>query len=353
MVLRNYAPYLGVFNGTRVIVDEIGTRILKVIILTGPKKGNRLSLPRICCDSAGDGDLPFAFRRYQFPVKLAWAMTINKSQGQTFKDKEGLYLPRPVFVHGQLYVAFSRAPSGNRVCILADEYKNDQTFVLLPHGERVLRTLNIVNHHSLGNKPTCISDDTVKPMPHISIPILGKTSLMQEPLRKKRKDEHVVSALGDDIIDLLSWERSAAVEATPTADVEDDMKQPPSSIYEPEVDASQHCEVNQTVVDPLVPPESLGDDVSGIAPEEVIDIDCTLSREGELCTKLQPDIGDLVTADRHLETATTLSGASWRLRRGEHAKVVRVGDEDMFMLRSPQGLISDWTYRGCYRFVEN
>ena len=37
-------------------------------------------------------------------------MTINKAQGQTF-DRVGIHLPSPVFSHGQLYVAFSRAKS--------------------------------------------------------------------------------------------------------------------------------------------------------------------------------------------------------------------------------------------------
>ena len=35
-------------------------------------------------------------------------MTINKAQGHTF-ERVGIYLPYPVFCHGQLYVAFSRA----------------------------------------------------------------------------------------------------------------------------------------------------------------------------------------------------------------------------------------------------
>jgi ATP-dependent exoDNAse (exonuclease V) alpha subunit len=46
----------------------------------------------------------------QFPVKLAWAITIHKSQGQTF-DNIIIDLGNGSFTHGQTYVALSRCTS--------------------------------------------------------------------------------------------------------------------------------------------------------------------------------------------------------------------------------------------------
>jgi len=68
-----------------------------------------------------ESDLPLKFQIRQFPISLCFAKTINKRQGQTL-NKVGLYLPRLMFTHGQLYVVVSRVKSkkGLKILILDD-----------------------------------------------------------------------------------------------------------------------------------------------------------------------------------------------------------------------------------------
>jgi ATP-dependent exoDNAse (exonuclease V) alpha subunit len=53
------------------------------------------------------GEGAWKHNRKQFLVRLCFAMTINKAQGQSLQ-KVGINLRQPVFTYGQFYVAFSR-----------------------------------------------------------------------------------------------------------------------------------------------------------------------------------------------------------------------------------------------------
>ena len=107
ILLRNLNPSFGMCNGARMRVIRCGGRVMECEILTGKHTGHRVFIPRIPLEPSATAELPFQFQRTQFPLRLAFAITINKSQGQTL-NQVGLVLDRPVFAHGQLYVALSR-----------------------------------------------------------------------------------------------------------------------------------------------------------------------------------------------------------------------------------------------------
>lgn len=114
MIIRNLNPPK-LCNGTRIVVKKLTTNLIEATIISGKFKGEDVLIPRIPMISS---DLTFEFKRLQFPVRLAFAMTINKAQGQTL-EIVGLNLTNPCFSHGQLYVGCSRVGKSEGLFIYA------------------------------------------------------------------------------------------------------------------------------------------------------------------------------------------------------------------------------------------
>uniref|UniRef100_A0A8R1ESP4 ATP-dependent DNA helicase n=1 Tax=Caenorhabditis japonica TaxID=281687 RepID=A0A8R1ESP4_CAEJA len=83
MLSRNLDVSSGMCNSTRLIGKELQRKCILCTFATYE-----------------DEKLPFHLKRTQFPVKLAFAISINKAQGQSF-GRVGLYFPEDVFAYGQ------------------------------------------------------------------------------------------------------------------------------------------------------------------------------------------------------------------------------------------------------------
>lgn len=124
MLLMNLNQRMGLCNGTRLIVNELFDHVIETQIITENAIAEKVYIRRIKMIIVNETrDFHFVFCRKQFPVRLSYAMTMNKSQGQTL-NMVGLYLPRPIFTHGQLYVAISRITSKSGLKILMHDTDN-------------------------------------------------------------------------------------------------------------------------------------------------------------------------------------------------------------------------------------
>lgn len=144
MLMRNMNEKRGLANGTILVCKEFKSRVIRCVIANGEKHQGETVLLRRMPIHTQDKELPFQFSRLQFPIKPAYAMTINKAQGQTLRFV-GIFLPKQVFSHGQLYVALSRVGSEDCLILTLVDSSQDAT-PDLPAGYYVL---NIVHAQAL------------------------------------------------------------------------------------------------------------------------------------------------------------------------------------------------------------
>jgi hypothetical protein len=121
-LLRNFSLDLGLVKNVRVVVIDVGVRIVTVRLLRGMSGGNGayvdsedILIPRISFTATLSSG--HTLLRHQFPLAPAYSTTFNSCQGLTL-DVIGVHLRRPVFSHGQLYTALSRIRHRNHARVL-------------------------------------------------------------------------------------------------------------------------------------------------------------------------------------------------------------------------------------------
>jgi ATP-dependent DNA helicase PIF1 len=121
ILLRNMDIQGGHCNGTRYLVKHIGKYrlVLEKLDCKDDDRNKTLILPRIPTRYGGQS-FPFELTRLQFPIKIAFALTINRAQGQSAK-RCGILLPKNIWTHGQIYVAFSRCGNPDNIFVWAEQ----------------------------------------------------------------------------------------------------------------------------------------------------------------------------------------------------------------------------------------
>ena len=161
MLLR-IKPSVGHTNGARYVVESMTPDLLFLISVFGSRKETRLILPGISCTVSKDGFLISGFWRCQFLIRVCFAMTINKAQGQLMPGTLKIDLHGQFSSHGQLYLALSKKTNLSNVSICTtDSTKKTKSVAFTEVFYRrlnFLRDLNVIlmenpcNQQAKGNQ---------------------------------------------------------------------------------------------------------------------------------------------------------------------------------------------------------
>jgi hypothetical protein len=115
MCMQNLDVANGICNGTTMIVERLGANVVWCRVNT--RSGQRLqpiAATKFTYNSNG-----FKFTRIQLPLRVAFCVTVNRSQGGTY-DYVAFHSLRPIWAHGMLFVAVTRVTSPEGLTILCD-----------------------------------------------------------------------------------------------------------------------------------------------------------------------------------------------------------------------------------------
>jgi hypothetical protein len=118
MVMRNLNVSDGVTNNTRVKIVRILNDVVIVQRIVPPFE--ILSICRVRFHFRLPYAQSFEIVRAQFPLRRAFALTYNKSQGQTL-DKVLLDVRLLLFNHGYLYVGMSRVQLYSQIAFFIND----------------------------------------------------------------------------------------------------------------------------------------------------------------------------------------------------------------------------------------
>ena len=126
ILIKNLSVRMKHVNGGRYIITRLTDNLIFARKLDREGGGDdEVLIPRIPTISKDSDGSFVTFKRTQFPVLLAYYLTLNRAQGQTLKTA-GMYLPTSVFSHGHLYVGYSRCGDPDRFFVYAgqEEFEN-------------------------------------------------------------------------------------------------------------------------------------------------------------------------------------------------------------------------------------